>query len=71
MNSEKLTIVVTARPVENTSEFVYHASFKEECGISHWNSRGETVLSVVIDRAREVAKEAGYETNDEYEIVEV
>lgn len=69
-NTDRLTIVVTARPIEGTAEFVYHAEFKEPCGVSHWHSRGETVLRAAVDRAREVATEAGYETNEEYEIVE-
>lgn len=73
--TEKLTILVHARPLESQPEapveFVYHASFKGESGLSHWNSRGETVLARVVDRAREVAQEAGYETNEQYEVVEV
>lgn len=68
--TDLLTIVVYARPVEGTAEFVYHAQFKEQCGISHWHSAGETVLRKVVDRAREVATEAGYTTREDYEIIE-
>lgn len=65
-----LTILVTYYTIEETDQTIYHSSFKEQCGISHWHSVATTHKEEVIRRAREVATENGYDIHAEIELVE-